>query len=48
MEENKSEFEHVKKILKINFPRTQLFNYKNYENISNYIQNTLNPIKSFK
>ncbi len=45
VEENKSEFDEVKKILKINFPTTQLFNYEDYENISNYIQNTLNPIQ---
>ena len=47
VEENKLEFDHVKKILKINFPTTQLFNYEDYENISNYIQNTLNPIQYY-
>ena len=45
VEENKSEFEEVKKILKLNFPTTQLYNYDDFKNISNYIQNTLNPIQ---
>ena len=45
VEENKSEFEEIKKILKLNFPTTQLYNYDDFKNISNYIQNTLNPIQ---
>ena len=45
MEENKSEFDEIKKILKINFPTTQLYAYNDFKNISNYIQSTLNPIQ---
>jgi len=45
VEENKSEFEEVKKILKLNFPTTKLYVYDDFKNISNYIQSTLNPIQ---
>ena len=45
VKENKDEFDVIKKILKINFPTTQLFINGDFKNISDYIQNTLNPIQ---
>ena len=45
VEENKSEFEEIKKILKLNFPTIKLYKYDDFKNISNYIQSTLNPIQ---
>ena len=45
VEENNSEFEEVKKILKLNFPTARLYAYDDFKNISNYIQSTLNPIQ---
>ena len=45
VKENKNEFDVIKKILKINFPTTQLFINDDFKNISDYIQNTLNPIQ---
>ena len=45
VEENKSEFDEIKKILKLNFPTIKLYKYDDFKNISNYIQSTLNPIQ---
>ena len=45
VEENKSEFDYIRKILKLNFPSAKLFIKKDFENISNHIQYTLDPIQ---
>ena len=37
VEENKSEFEEIKKILKLNFPTIKLYKYDEYQHISNYV-----------
>jgi hypothetical protein len=45
IKQNEAEFKEVKKILKLNFPSEELFINKDFENISTFIQNTLNPIQ---
>ena len=45
IQENQSEFDEIKKILKINFPSKSLFVSKDFKDVSNFIQNTLKPIQ---
>ena len=45
VEENRSEFEEVKKILKLNFPTEEIFVEENFRKVSTFIQNTLKPIQ---
>lgn len=45
VKENKTEFDKIKKILKLNFPSEELFVGKDFQKVSLYIQNTLNPIQ---
>ncbi len=45
VEENKSEFDKVKRILKLNFPAEEIFINEDFEKVSSFIQNTLNPIQ---
>ena len=45
VEENKSEFEKIKRLLKINFPTEEIFLIEDFEKVSSFIQNTLNPVQ---
>ena len=45
IEENKSEFEKLIRILKINFPTKEIFINNDFNNVSLFIQNTLNPVQ---
>ena len=45
IEENKSEFEKIKRLLKINFPTEEIFLIEDFEKVSSFIQNTLNPVQ---
>ncbi len=45
IQENQSEFDEIKKILKINFPSKSLFVSEEFKDVSNFIQNTLKPIQ---
>ena len=45
VEENRSEFEEVKKILKLNFPTEEIFVEEDFKKVSTFIQNTLKPIQ---
>ena len=45
VEENKSEFEKIKRLLKLNFPTEEIFLIEDFEKVSSFIQNTLNPVQ---
>ena len=42
---SKSEFEKIKRLLKINFPTEEIFLIEDFEKVSSFIQNTLNPVQ---